>query len=356
MMVKPAKREQDVFATHDARWRAVRERDRRAAAAFVYAVTTTGVVCRPGCSSRTPRRENVAFFASLPEAVRAGYRPCVRCCASAAPSPAVRAVARACQLFDTHPESARSTEVARAVGLTPDRLVRAFRAWLGITPQQFRRRRQVERARGALASSATVTEAVYAAGYSASSRFYESAGRELGMSPRRARSGGRGEVVKYAVRPTSLGPVGIAWTARGVCDVFFADDAGDAEAQLRQRFPAATHRGAHAPGWLAKVVALVERPTAVHLPLDIQGTAFQERVWQALRRIPVGETRSYSDVAREIGAARAQRAVARAIGQNRLAVLVPCHRVVGKGGHLTGYRWGLERKRELLRREEQDVP
>lgn len=339
------------FASPEARWRAVRTRDPGAGGAFVYGVTTTGVVCRPACASRTPRRENVVFFDALADAEGAGFRPCKRCHAGRAASDPARAIAAACELLATSDDTVRSRDVASAVGLTPASLARAFRARLGITPRQYRHRVLAARARDALPRSSTVTEAIYAAGYSTSSRFYEGAGREFGMAARVARRGGDGQEVRFTSRPTSLGTLGIAWTGRGVSDVFFVDDPAEVEATLLSRWPGANRARASLPPWLDRVVEAVERPVIADVPLDIQGTAFQERVWQVLRTIPPGETRSYGEVAATIGAPRAHRAVARAIGQNPIAVLVPCHRVLGKDGSLTGYRWGTSRKEELLRRE-----
>jgi AraC family transcriptional regulator of adaptative response/methylated-DNA-[protein]-cysteine methyltransferase len=339
------------FASDDERWQAVCERNAAAGGAFVYGVRTTGVVCRPACSSRRPRRANVVFFDSLPAAERAGFRPCKRCHAGRLASDPALAIAAACELLSAEDAGGSVAAVAEAVGMTPASLSRSFRTRLGVTPLQYRRRVLADRARDALAASSTVTEAIYAAGYSASSRYYDSAGRELGMTPREARRGGAGREVRYTTRPTSLGVLGIAWTERGVSDVFFLDDPALLDATVRTRWPQARRARANLPRWLDDVVVAVERPVVVDLPLDIQGTAFQQRVWQELRSIPVGQTRTYSEVATSIGAPQSPRAVARAIGQNPLAVVVPCHRVVAKNGALSGYRWGVSRKAELLRRE-----
>ena len=339
------------FDSTTARWDAVVRRDPGASGVFVYAVKTTGIVCRPACPSRAPRRENVAFFDTLAAAERAGFRPCRRCHAGRAASDPARAISDACALLAGEDEGVRMADVARAIGMTATSLARAFRAKLGITPRQYRQRALAARAKAELSTGASVTAAIYAAGYSASSRFYEGAARELGMPPRDARRGGDGHHVRYTTRPTSLGTLGVAWTARGVSDVFFVDDPSLIDATIRRRWLAATRTRTALPPWIDRIVAAVERPAVADLPLDIQGTAFQARVWQALRAIPLGETRSYAEVAASLGAPRAQRAVARAIGQNPIAVLVPCHRVVGADGALTGYRWGLTRKAELLRRE-----
>lgn len=339
------------FSTAAARWNAVLRRDGAASGAFVYAVKTTGVVCRPACASRTPRRENVAFFDSVTEAERAGFRPCRRCHAGRRDAAAADPIAAACALFAAEDESVRAAAVAAAVGMTPASLARAFRRKLGVTPRQYRQRVLAARARDALGAGGSVTDAIYAAGYSTSSRFYERAGRELGMAPRDAARGGRGQDVAFTSRPSSLGTLGLAWTARGLSDVFFVEEARDVAAIVQRRWPAARRARAALPPWLDRVVAAVERPARADVPLDVQGTAFQERVWQALRGIPPGGTTSYAAVAATLGMPRAQRAVARAIASNRIAVLVPCHRVVASDGALGGYRWGTTRKAELLRRE-----
>jgi AraC family transcriptional regulator of adaptative response/methylated-DNA-[protein]-cysteine methyltransferase len=340
------------YASADERWQAVCDRDSAAASAFLYAVKTTGVVCRPACSSRTPRRENVVFFDALADAERAGFRPCKRCHAGLSASAPALAIEAACRLLDSEDEGVRAADVAKSVGMTAASLSRAFRAKIGITPGQYRQRVLAARAKAALPNSPTVTDAIYSAGYSTSSRFYERTGRELGMTPRDARRGGAGQHVRFTARATSLGTLGVAWTDRGVSDVFFVDNPQDVEAVVRERWPEAVHANTALPSWLDGVVEAVERPMVTDVPVDIQGTAFQERVWQALRTIPSGQTRSYSEVANEIGAPGAQRAVAHAIGRNPIAVLVPCHRVVAKDGTLAGYRWGTARKAELLRREQ----
>lgn len=339
------------FATDAARWNAVVARDAAATGTFVYGVTTTGVVCRPACPSRAPRRENVVFFEAVNDAERAGFRPCRRCHAGRAASDPARALTTACALLAADDDEVRMGDVARTVGMTPASLARTFRAKLGVTPRQYRQRVVAARAKAELASGARVTDAVYAAGYSTSSRFYEGAGRELGMTPAEARRGGSGQRVAYTTRPTSLGTLGIAWTSRGVSDVAFVADARAFETAIQRRWPAAARARAALPPWIDRVVAAVERPAVADVPLDVQGTAFEERVWRVLRAIPAGATRSYADVAERIGAPSAYRAVARAIGRNPLAVVIPCHRVVGADGTLTGYRWGVERKAELLRRE-----
>ncbi|HMI94104.1 MAG TPA: bifunctional DNA-binding transcriptional regulator/O6-methylguanine-DNA methyltransferase Ada [Polyangiales bacterium] len=348
------------FATESARWAAVVRRDRSADGAFVYAVKTTGVYCRPGCASRRPLRKNVELFATPEQAQRAGYRACKRCSPSVAHAvdDTLAAVVEACRLLE-RAEGTRSDELAAAVGLSASYFARAFKRRVGVTPQAYRRRVLAERAKEQLGSARSVTRAVYDAGYASASRFYAGAARELGMTPSEAQQGGRGQLVRYVVRRCSLGHALVAWTERGVCEVGFGDDADEVTAALRARFPHAQHAQSDLPAWIDRVLAAVERPqatasasaAALDVPLDIRGTAFQQRVWAALRRIPAGETRSYTELARALGSPAAVRAVARACASNRVAVLVPCHRVVRADGSLSGYRWKPERKRALLQRE-----
>jgi AraC family transcriptional regulator of adaptative response/methylated-DNA-[protein]-cysteine methyltransferase len=258
---------------------------------------------------------------------------------------------QACRLLEADQGGARSEEVADKLGLSRHYFQRFFKQRTGVTPQQYRRRVQSERAKSELVKADSVTGAVFAAGYSSSSRFYESAGRELGMSPRQARSGAGGTSVQYAVRRCSLGRLLVAWTERGVCDVQFGDSEQEVTETLAERFPQAALAPSPVPAWVDDVAELADRPHRKHVPLDIQGTAFQERVWKELQRIPAGETRTYAEVARAIGAPGAARAVARACATNRLALVVPCHRVVRGNGDLAGYRWGKQRKAQILERE-----
>jgi AraC family transcriptional regulator of adaptative response/methylated-DNA-[protein]-cysteine methyltransferase len=339
----------------DARWAAVQQRDRRADGSFVYAVETTGIFCRPSCASRVPHRRNVEFFEQIGHAEQSGYRPCKRCRPTAADDPRAkleRTLVRACRLLERDGGRPRSHEVAADVGLSSYYFQRSFKKHLGVSPQEYRRRVVAERAKTDLVEANSVTDAIYNAGYSSSSRFYDGPARELGMTARQARSGARDQTVRYAVRSCSLGRLLVAWTARGVCDVRFAHSDDEAVRGLSKRFPAASLARAQLPSWVDAVAELVERPDApTEIPLDVRGTAFQERVWRELRLIRVGETKSYSEVARDIGAPTASRAVARACATNGLAVVVPCHRVVRSDGAVSGYRWGVDRKKELLQRE-----
>jgi AraC family transcriptional regulator of adaptative response/methylated-DNA-[protein]-cysteine methyltransferase len=340
-------------ASDEERWRAVVLRDESADGHFFVGVKTTGIYCRPSCRSRQPLRKNVEFFRDQEEAKSAGYRPCKRCRPDDVDPrrDLERMLVQACRLLESGDRGARSDEVAAQLGLSRHYFQRFFKRRTGVTPQQYRRRALSERAKSELSKADSVTDAVYAAGYSSSSRFYESAGRELGMSPREARAGARGRTVKYALRPCSLGRLLVAWTERGVCDVQFGDSDAEVAETLAERLPGAVLAEAEVPRWVDDVADLAERPHNRRIPVDIQGTAFQERVWKELQRIPAGETRTYTEIARAIGAPTSARAVARACATNRIALVVPCHRVIRTDGDLSGYRWGRERKASLLRGE-----
>jgi AraC family transcriptional regulator of adaptative response/methylated-DNA-[protein]-cysteine methyltransferase len=352
-MVSMSELSMPVAETNEAeRWRAVAARAPKADGAFYYAVRTTGVFCRPTCASRRPLRENVEFFDTAQEALRAGYRACKRCrpMEGSAPDRAVVAMVEACRLLGAeHPMTTH--DVAQAVGLSDSYFQRSFKKHLGVTAQQYRRRAIAERGRDAIGEAGSVTQSVYEAGYSSSSRFYDGVGRELGMEPAVARAGGPGQQIRYSTARCSLGFILVAWTERGVCEVAFADTWTELLPQLETHFPKAALEAAVENDWVRGVVESVDVPTSRDIPLDIRGTAFQERVWRELRTIPLGETRTYSEIARALGAPSATRAVASACAKNKIAILVPCHRVVRKDGGLSGYRWGVERKQELLRRE-----
>lgn len=345
--------ETTAYATDEARWAAVAGRDRGADGAFLFGVLTTGVYCRPGCASRTPRRENVRFFATADAAEGAGLRPCKRCAPRGGPSPQAAAVARACALIDAADEPPSLGELADAAGMSPFHFHRVFKAATGLTPAAYARARRAERLRQALPAAPSVTDAIFAAGYGSASGAYDG-GAPLGMTPSAYRGGAAGERISFAVADSYLGPVLVAATGRGVCAIEF----GEGEGELRARLAARFHGAELAPGDAAfaatvgRVVAFLEAPAAgLDLPLDIQGTAFQRRVWEALRRIPAGGTASYAEVAASVGQPGAARAVAQACAANRLAVAVPCHRVVRGDGAAGGYRWGAARKRALLERE-----
>ena len=353
-------RDRGAYATDDQRWAAVVARDPDAEGHFFYAVKTTGVYCRPSCASRRPRRENVAFHAARVDAERAGFRPCLRCRPDRPPLAEQRAdaVARACRLIDHSEELPDLDTMAAEAGMSRFHFHRVFKQAIGVTPRAYAAARRAERVRDALPASGSVTEALYGAGFGSSGRFYEASGAVLGMAPRAFRAGGQGATIRFAVGECSLGSILVAATGRGVCAIAFGDDPDALVRDLQDRFA----RAELLPGDeafqrnVAEVVAFVERPEGgLALPLDVQGTAFQERVWRALRDIPAGQTASYAEVARRVGAPGAVRAVAQACGANPVAVAIPCHRVVRKDGALSGYRWGVERKRALLDREGPDA-
>lgn len=344
--------------SHASRWTSVLARDRAADGAFVYAVTTTGVYCRPVCPSRRPRPEHARFFDTARDARAAGFRPCRRCepdrDAPGVPALAVAAAARliAEAVADEAPSPPLEALAARA-GYAPHHLHRLFKRETGLTPRAYAAALRARAAADGLDAGAGVTEALHAAGFSAS-RFYAAAGARLGMAPSVRRDGGRGETIRHAVAPTSLGLILVAATDRGVCAIQFGDTPADLAAWLRRRFPNAAFADPDPAfaGLVAQAVDLVERPgRGDDLPLDLRGTAFQERVWRALRDIPAGATASYADVAAAIGRPGAARGVASACAANAVAVAVPCHRVVRADGELSGYRWGVARKAALLARE-----
>jgi AraC family transcriptional regulator of adaptative response/methylated-DNA-[protein]-cysteine methyltransferase len=345
------------YATEDSRWQALVERDPDANGHFFYSVQTTGIYCRPGCASRLPRRENVQFFDDAQTAESAGFRPCKRCTPHAESSdPAVEAVIQACRLIDEAEQPPSLDELANAAGFSKYYFHRLFKRIVGVTPAQYAAEKRSDRLRGELQSTPAVTDAIYNAGFESSSRFYETAVSSLGMKPTEYRDGGPGVSIRYAIRQTYLGLVLIAATERGICRIDFGDAQQSLLQRLRENFPQAELQ-ADDPQFAAtvnQVLAFLEQPQAgFDLPLDIQGTAFQRRVWDALRDIPAGKTVSYSDLAREIGQPTASRAVAGACAANRIAVAVPCHRVVRADGGLGGYRWGLARKEAILQREAQ---
>jgi AraC family transcriptional regulator of adaptative response/methylated-DNA-[protein]-cysteine methyltransferase len=348
----------DASAPTDAdadRWRAVLARDRARDGEFWFAVRTTGVFCRPSCPSRTARRENVSFFDSPAAARAAGFRACLRCKPEAAAAPPhVEAVQRACRLLDAAETPLSLGELADAAGLSRYHFARVFKAATGLTPMAYQRSRRRARLGDALGTAGSVTAAIYDAGYGSASRVYDAGGSLLGMTPSAYRAGGAGETLRHAIVPCSLGLVLVAATAKGVCAIELGDAPGPLEQRLRARFARATFAAPDAAfrRWVAAVVRHIDHPRgALDLPLDIRGTAFQQRVWQALREIAPGATASYAEVAARIGAPRAARGVAQACAANPVAVAVPCHRVVRADGAPGGYRWGLARKQALLERE-----
>lgn len=339
------------------RWQAVLTRDATQFPGTVYAVRTTGIYCRADCSARRPLKKNVEFFDSPAAAEDAGYRACLRCRPDqpVAENRAAGKIAAACDLIRSREEEPSLELLARRCGMSVFHFHRTFKSVTGVTPKAFARAHRMERMREHLGSDAgSITSAIYDAGFGSSSRFYEKATRALGMVPSKYKNGGAGIRILFAVAQCSLGHVLVACSSKGVCAILFGDDPDQLLKELRERFSKADLVAGDA-GFdvlVARVIRFVDTPkTRFDLPLDIRGTAFQERVWQALQEIPEGTTASYGEIAEKIGAPGSQRAVASACGANRLAVAIPCHRVVRADGKLSGYRWGTDRKRRLLEME-----
>jgi AraC family transcriptional regulator, regulatory protein of adaptative response / methylated-DNA-[protein]-cysteine methyltransferase len=341
-----------LMTTDDERWQTVLNRDRTAD--FVFGVRSTGVYCRPGCPSRLPRRDRVVFFESGEDARAAGFRACKRC-RPGEPDARTELIGRACALLDRDTDQPLSLEsLADQLNVSPYHLHRTFKAVVGVTPRQYAEARRVERLKASLQGGQDVTTALYDAGYSSSSRLYEHSDEELGMAPGTYRRGGAGMRITYGTAPCALGWVLVAGTERGVCAIRLGDSEEELAGGLREQFHAAEIHpmsdGLH--GWLLAVVRhLGGDETPLDLPLDIRATAFQRRVWQALRDLPRGRTVSYRQLAENIGAPRAARAVAGACAANPVAIIIPCHRVVREDGSVGGYRWGTERKQQLLESE-----
>jgi AraC family transcriptional regulator of adaptative response/methylated-DNA-[protein]-cysteine methyltransferase len=348
-------------------WQQVLARDAKADGQFVYAVKSTGIYCRPSCPSRRPARKHVSFYATAGAAEAAGFRACKRCepeRAEARPDPQAAMIAAATEYLSEHAgERTRLEDLAKVTGAGRLAVLRGFKRVLGVSPGEFAKAQRVARFKDALrprtvkTTTKRITDAIYEAGFGSSSRLYEGSGEALGMTPRVMRQGGAGLVIRYATAASPLGRMLVAATAVGVCAIAFGRDDAELVSDLRGRFNKAELVAAKGnTGWLKEAVEFVasqmgEHPLAATFPLDVRATAFQQRVWKALREIPRGETRSYAEVAREVGRPTAARAVAAACGANPVAVAVPCHRVVGRDGSLTGYRWGVERKRKLLAAE-----
>ena len=348
------------FASEDARWAAVLARDPAAEGEFVYAVKTTGIYCGPTSSARLPKRENVEFFVSAAEAEAAGYRASRRSSADYATASAQRTemVARACRMIDESEVQPSLEELASHAGLSAFHFHRVFKAEAGLTPKAYASASRARRVRGELGESATITGAIYGAGFKSNSRFYEASTSLLGMSPKEYRNGGPNAEIRFAVGQCSLGAILVAQSQRGICAILLGDDPDELVKDLQDQFKKAKLIGGDDDfeQLVAQVVGFVEQPAlGLNLPLDVRGTAFQERVWQVLREIPPGVRVSYTLVAERIGSPSATRAVAQACGANRLAVAIPCHRVVSRDGDIAGYRWGVDRKRALLIREAQDA-
>jgi AraC family transcriptional regulator, regulatory protein of adaptative response / methylated-DNA-[protein]-cysteine methyltransferase len=338
------------------RWQAVKNRDSAFDGKFLFAVRTTGVFCRPSCASRPAKRENVTFFPTVAEAEKAGFRACKRCRPDrlGAPDPQIAAVKRACERIEQAEEAPKLAKLAVSAGLSRYHFHRVFKSITGVTPKAYAVQTRARRAADKLRTAGTVTEAIYDSGFNSSSRFYENTDARLGMTPGAARRGGAGTVIRFAVGQASLGAVLVAATKKGVCAILLGDDPDALVRDLQDRFPRAEFEGGNPEfeRMVAEVVGLVEAPAQrLDLPLDIRGTAFQQKVWAALSAIPPGKTATYKEIARAIGQPKAVRAVAQACGANPLAIAIPCHRVVRSDGDLSGYRWGVERKRKLIDRE-----
>jgi AraC family transcriptional regulator, regulatory protein of adaptative response / methylated-DNA-[protein]-cysteine methyltransferase len=344
--------------TSDPRWLAVVKREKTADGTFYYSVKTTGVYCRPSCASRLARPENVLFHQTPEDAERAGFRACKRCKPKGASLIKENAakISKVCRLIDGSEESLSLDQLAKYAGMSVFHLHRTFKAITGLTPSGYAAAHRSNRVRRTLNKTRSVTDAIYDAGFNSSSRFYESSNEVLGMTPTTFRDGGANTAIHFAIGECSLGSILVAKSERGVCAVLIGDDPLQLMRDLQDQFPKANLIGGESgyEDMVAKVVGLIEKPgVGLDLPLDIRGTAFQQRVWKALQQIPVGSTASYADIAKSIGMPKAVRAVAHACGANSLAVAIPCHRVIRNDGALSGYRWGVERKQALLDREAQ---
>ena len=340
----------------ETQWQQVMARDARQDGRFVFAVRTTGIYCRPSCPSRRPRRDSVEFFADPQQAERAGYRACLRCKPTEISAQA-RAVIGARQLLDEAEGVMTLAELSKRVGVSPFHLQRLFKRATGLSPREYQSARRMQQVKHGLRKGDDVTTALYDAGFGSPSRLYEKSSQQLGMTPGTYRQRGAGMTIRYAIVPSSLGHMMVAATSRGLCAVRFGESATELERDLGEEFEAAEiHRDdAALRPYVQPLLANLrgENPT-IDLPLDVRATAFQKRVWDELRRIPRGETRSYSEVAHAIGDAKAVRAVARACASNPVAIAVPCHRVVRSDGDISGYRWGVERKKKLLEQEQRE--
>jgi len=340
----------------DPRWAAVVARDPAADGKFFYSVRTTGVYCRPSCAARVARPENVQFHASCEDAERAGFRPCKRCRPDQLPLAEQQAakIAEICRVIEAAETLPSLEELARHAGLSTYHFHRLFKAATGVTPRAYAVAQRAKRVRDELDRRGTVTAAIFEAGYNSNARFYEKADEVLGMTPSSYRAGGANTEIRFAIGECSLGSILVAASQRGVCAIFLGDDPEALARDLQDKFPRADLIGDDRDfaQIVAKVVGLIEAPRlGLDLPLDVRGTAFQQRVWQALKKIPAGSTTSYAELAKRIGSPSSVRAVAQACAANVLAVAIPCHRVVKNDGGLAGYRWGVERKRALLDRE-----
>jgi AraC family transcriptional regulator of adaptative response/methylated-DNA-[protein]-cysteine methyltransferase len=355
-LAKTLKQKPSSVVATDPRWARIVARDKSADGQFWYSVSTTGVFCRPSCPSRTANPNNVQLHDTMASAKAAGFRPCKRCKPDGPSIEAENAalVAKACRIIEESEEEPSLEELADAIGRSASYFHRVFKAATGLTPKEYATADRAKKVRKGLAACTTVTAAIYAAGFNSGGRFYEKSTDILGMTPSRYRAGGANEEIKFAVGQTSLGAILVASSTKGVAAILLGDDPEELVRDLQDRFTNAHLVGADRDyeTLVARVVGFVEAPgTGLDLPLDIRGTVFQQRVWRALREIPVGQTVCYAEIARRIGSPESARAVAGACAANNLAVAIPCHRVVRNDGTLSGYAWGVERKRVLLDRE-----
>lgn len=341
------------YLTDQERWEALIRRDKHAAGAFFYSVKTTGVYCRPSCPARLARRENVAFHLTPKDAERAGFRACQRCKPNdpSAHGEQAAIVARACKLIVDAEEPLALDALAEIIGMSPSHFHRVFKSMTGLTPKAYAAAHRAKRMHEELSRRGTVTSAIYNSGFNSNGRFYAESNQRLGMKPTEFKAGGEGATIRFAVGECSLGSILVAASHLGICSITIGDDPNTLVRELQDRFFNAELIGGDQQfeRMVARVVAFVENPSAgLELPLHVQGTAFQQRVWKALREIPCGTTRTYSEIAQKLGLPNATRAVAGACAANTLAVAIPCHRVVRTNGSLSGYRWGVERKEKLL--------
>ncbi|MBL4891129.1 MAG: bifunctional DNA-binding transcriptional regulator/O6-methylguanine-DNA methyltransferase Ada [Rhizobiaceae bacterium] len=344
------------FINEKDRWDAMVNHSAEADGHFYYSVKTTGVYCRPSCAARLALRENVAFHLTCDDAEGAGFRPCRRCKPDQPPLVERQAtvIAKACRLIEQSEEAPTLETLAGAVSMSAYHFHRIFKRVTGVTPKAYANAHRADKIRRELSQSSSVTDAIYGAGFNSNGPFYATSSKTLGMTPSKYRSGGSGEIINFAVGECGLGSVLVAASKTGICAILLGDSPDMLAQDLQDRFPNAMLEGGDNSfeEWVAKVVGFVEAPQlGLDLPLDIRGTAFQQRVWQALRAIPIGSTVSYAEVARAIGSPKAARAIAKACAANAIAIAIPCHRVVRNDGAISGYRWGVERKRQLLEQE-----
>jgi AraC family transcriptional regulator, regulatory protein of adaptative response / methylated-DNA-[protein]-cysteine methyltransferase len=347
------------FISDESRWTAIVDRDRSADGTFYYAVKTTGVFCCPSCSARRPNRPNVEYYLTCLEAEAAGYRPCKKCTPGtiSKKEEIKQKIIRACRKIEQSDSTIKLSELAAEAELSPYHFHRLFKKIAGVTPKQYSTAHKSHQFRKSLKTSRSVTEAIYTAGYNSSSAAYDKKHDHLAMKPKDFRKGAAGITITYGLTKCSLGWIIVASTERGVCAIEFGDIPETLPTQVQQRFPKAQLQkaGAGFTALLEEVVRFVEYPRSeCNIPLDIQGTVFQQKVWSVLRQIKPGETLSYSEIAEKIGKSKAVRAVATACSSNKLAVVIPCHRVISKTGEISGYRWGVERKKMLLAKERGD--